>query len=426
MMFRTHHNFKLIEFAPFIGPAMNSNLALNESLKICSDDGTRNAVIINESIILFTMALLSLLLNISFLDVLVHSGGHLPLSIKYSMISGSIAYCIKSAYLAFRALYLLSIFSVGLSNLMIKRKFCLVLESAYGTSSVCSMLTFCFIACDRLWVTVKHNKEADWGNDKTKIFQILVSIWIASAGFYGLCVTLNSADTPSTVRFCYYMAVASDQGGLVRTCSLIFVELCIICIYIFVRNLNVTVMNEMWVHPDRYTLADRFIMWVNLKASRMLLPASTFHAILFVFFLAIFDPLKRYYTHCVNSTYIIFMATSFCLMAFDVMLHPIVCLKFSSNLATIFKGRYLRLASVLFFLTRIDVEVESKNAERQESDLSYNRNAEEINKKDSTKCANTCQNTSGLKTIVKFQLDPDAQQNHMEQMWAMSRRSTPT
>uniref|UniRef100_A0A915I1G5 Gustatory receptor n=1 Tax=Romanomermis culicivorax TaxID=13658 RepID=A0A915I1G5_ROMCU len=281
--------------------------------------------------------------------VIKRSGGHLPRFLKYTMINCCICYCVIGAYLAVRSVYIYVLVGLGFHVIRVSVTACLYIETLYGTVYMGSIVTVTAIGVERLWATLRkeHNQRSrQWWFHF--VMSSLVS-WPLAFIAYASFLWNTNYEPESSVCFCYYVTILGGFGATARVWFVAVLQIIVLTTHIAIMKLNSKVSTEMWTASEaaRHDLAKRYSKWVNYKVSRMLLPVSLFHALFFLTYIVLYEVFKSY---CIdtNADEILYCVIIFLYYNLNLIVHPILTLKFAPQLAPIVQQNFPMLHRLLY------------------------------------------------------------------------------
>lgn len=383
-----------------------------------------------ESVIFVLLAFISETFNCIFLKVLFNCGGHLPLNTKLLLIHGCIAAIMKSFSFILQSIYNFYLIGIGFEQSSMNRKTCIIISLPYAISTIALLNSMVFIGIERLRSTVNKNLSnieiVGW-----RIISAQALIWIASCCVYALTMLLEQEKALSTVCYCYFPMIMSSSAAILNNALFIGTQTLNMLIFCFVYWKNKKVLFEFTMNTARHSLSERFVMWANVKASKMLIPNSIVHAFTYDIVITTNYLLRSSFPRLTDD-YLCIQLFLFIMLCTDTMLHPILCLRFNFSLQEIAASFYPKLSYIIgyrrtFEEAKVENDTDSKNVHHKQSkDVNLlphphqHSSLHVANVQYSLPPSKSQHSSLGAKKIVEFRVAPEHHQDLLKQMWETS------
>lgn len=390
------------------------NFTNNRTIIISACNNYQGSLILAiESCILLALAIGSQVLNYVLLPVLLRSGGHLPVNTKILLINCTVANVVKGFYFFLRSIYNFCLLQLGFGALAIERKFCAIIEIPYGVVTMVLHLSMISIGFERLWATWKKNLAQ---TDKIgwKLVSALVVIWILSISIYTINMTVGEKEWGKKMCYCYYPMLL--QSGVANNVIIIGTQTTNMIIYFIVYWKNKKLLFEFTLNAARHNLSERFIMWSNVKTTKMLIPASISHAVTYDIVLMSMQVVKAIFPDITNDMSLCVSIFTIILLCLDTLLHPIFCLQHNEALRDIAVKFYPKLRYIVGSST---IEGEKTRCTKT-TDTKIETKENDQNKANPKAKRYQTQTSTGIKKIIEFRVKPDQNQDILNQMWTMT------
>lgn len=397
---------------------LTDNLSNNGSEKsrfFC--DNIQGSIIFTvETAVIAMLTVGSLILNYIFLKVLLSSGGHLPLNTKLLLIHCTIAAIGKSFGFVFETIYHICLLTLGFEALAMNRVLCIIIQIPYAISSIALLSGMIFIGFERLWSTWNKNLS-DIESTSWRIIFAQIMVWFGSFVIYALEMLVDQDLVQHTVCYCYFPIIMSPAAGVFTNVIFIGTQTLNIVIYFFVYCKNKNVLFQFTMNTAQHSLSERFVMWSNVKASKMLLPISLVDAITYDIIIIINYSLRSTYSKLTDG-YLNITLFNHCVLICDTVLQPILLLRYNNALKDIAQTTYPKLYRI-FGAEKPELNV------HQQMQLSGPKSIVSVREQRSTNsnAGNTAKNSVGPSTclgdknIVDFRIRPEHHQDMLKQMW---------
>lgn len=341
------------------------------------------------------LSTISLVIHMTFMSVVTKCHGQLPLNVKLLMIHCTLAGGIKSFCLLIKSFYNFALLGF-VSGVVIERKVCIGLELPYAISMNALVLSMMFIGIERLWATFKQNNLTHHEAVGWHVILAQSLIWIISMATFLSITTTDDAHMPKRSCYCFYMMLCSPLASSINRFLFIVALSLVILINCLVHWKNKRQLFDFTLNTARYSLSRRFIMWSNVKATRMLLPTSIIHAISYSVIIVFMMFQSPDFKSGMTSDSLTNMVAVQCLLLVDAMIHPVFCLFCSNELKIIFWNTFPVMAKLL---RRNGAVADQSQQQTVTGDLKSN----------------------GTKVIVQYRVNPEMQQDLLQQMWDKER-----
>lgn len=365
-----------------------------------------------ESVVLLILAFGSQVLNYVLLQGLLNCGGHLPLNTKLLLINCTIAAMIKSAYFVLRSVYNFCLLHYGFGEMALARTVCGTVEALYAVPTFALLLSMIFIGFERFWSTWKKNlsqiETVGW-----QVISAITIIWVTGAIIYIIEVTIVDVLIKPITCYCYYPMILAPDGSVLNNSTIIGTQTLNMIIYFFVYWKNKRLLFEFTLNTARHSLSERFIMWANVKATKMLIPASVVHALSYDAVVALLYFTNKRLVILSPDDYLALVVFSHCVLCLDILLHPILCLRNNAPLKQIVKNWYPKISCFIERSTPVD---------RSLDDALYECGKDAVHFKKNSIHSPNYRPATGIKSIVEYRVNPEHHQDILNQVWDLSGR----
>lgn len=387
----------------------DNNISSNKT--IC--DSYQGSIVLGiESGILLLLALGSQAFNYILLPVLLRSGGHLPLTTKLLLINCTVAGIIKSAYFVVRSVYNFCLLQYGFINMAIERRICETVEIPYAVSTLALLLSMIFIGFERLWSTWKKNLPQAENIGCVRVW-IQVLIWVSSVSLYALMIIIDPEPGTKKTCYCYYPMLLSPDGTTIHQTFIIGTQSLNMVIYFIVFWCNKKQLFEFTLNAARHNLTERFVMWSNVKATKMLIPASISHAFTYDFVILFSFSARKIFPDITPDASLCVTGFTFCILCLDTMLHPILCLRYNESLRDIAIQRYPKIS---LFIGKPKGVLE-KSFDNKTDDRNCEMKVVDNKLPPTDRKSKQYQMSTGTKTIIEYRVKPEHHQDILNDMW---------